>query len=63
MSDELLDATSGFVCGTAFAGMTCSALTAGVQQYVERGCAMRGEAIARDVALRVQGIVAADASA
>jgi hypothetical protein len=27
---RLLDATSAFVCGTAFAGMTCSALTAGV---------------------------------
>ena len=27
---ELLDATSAFICGTALAGMTCSALTAGV---------------------------------
>lgn len=30
LTDDLLDATSGFVAGTAFAGMTCSALTAGV---------------------------------
>jgi hypothetical protein len=30
VTQELLDATSAFVGGTAFAGMTCSALTAGV---------------------------------
>jgi hypothetical protein len=30
VSQELLDGTSGFVGGTAFSGMTCSAFTAGV---------------------------------
>lgn len=30
MTQELLDATSAFVGGTVFAGMTCGALTAGV---------------------------------
>ncbi len=30
VSQELLDGTSGFVGGTVFSGMTCSALTAGV---------------------------------
>jgi C_GCAxxG_C_C family probable redox protein len=30
VTPELLDATAGFMAGTAFAGMTCSALTAGV---------------------------------
>ena len=30
VTQELLDATSAFVGGTVFAGVTCSALTAGV---------------------------------
>jgi hypothetical protein len=30
VTQELIDGTSGFICGTAFKGLTCSAFTAGL---------------------------------